>query len=654
MKCAAALLAACLAAGAAGAQEPPAFRTTAEEVLVDLVVRDRRGRQVADLKLEEIELLEDGVPQAIRALRRVEGLEVREAASGGAWQAARLDPNRSVKLILLAFDRLSASGRALARRAVEDLLRQGIPPNTYYAVVQLDPAFRVVQPFTNDPFLVKWAAERATGVKGARSEGTPAIGQPTRESTSGDYAASAMAAAVAEMEGRAAEMERERQAGMTANGRRSMVLGLRQMEGRKTAVLFSEGLAAGGAPVRALIGQANRNNVAFYTIDARGLRAGGAMPDGDPSSPPAFSAGPAPFLAELAAETGGIAVADTNDLRAPLRQAVEDTAAYYLASYSPQNTHWDGRFRRIEVRVKRPGVQVQARSGYFALPPGMQALLFPHEVPLLRALSANPMPKQVDYRAGMFRFGPMPDGRVQCAFQIEIPIRGLSVRRNEAAGTYEVHASFLVFVKDSQGRAVRKATRDVPFSGPLEKLQAFQAGDFIYNDHFPLPPGRYVMESAVADRLGERAGTRRVSFSVPEPQQDSLSLSSLVLVRRVDTDPPPETQYGEGDDRGPNPLRFRGGKVTPALDHTVRGQLGLYFSVFATAGQRPEASVEILRDGVVVSRSAADLLDGGGGRFAGFFAAALDNAPPGDYELRVVASSGGRQATERTGFTIPQ
>jgi VWFA-related protein len=633
------------------AQEPPVFRSTAEEVLVDFVVRDRRGRQVAGLRPDEVEILEEGVPQALKVLRRIEGLQATEWQPGGQQTARQLDPNRNVKLVLLVFDQLSTEGRAMARRAVEDLMRLGIPPNTFYAVVQLDPSFRIVQPFTNEPYLVKWAAERVTGVKGARSEGAPAIGQGTREATSGDYAASAMAAAVAEMESRAAELEREQRGAAAFNGLLSMVLGLRRLEGRKNAILFSEGIAGAGALARTVIAQANRNNVAFYTIDARGLRAGQVMPASDPSLPPAAVAARAPLLEELAVETGGLAIAGTNDLRSPLRQAAEDAGAYYLASYTPQNTHWDGKFRRLEVRVKRPGVQVQARSGYFALPPGMQALLFPHEVPLLRALSANPAPKQVGYRAGMLRFGPAPQGKVQCAFQIEIPIRELSVRRNEAAGTYDVHASFLVFVKDAQGQAVRKATRDVPFSGPLDKLAAFQAGDFIYNDHFPLPPGRYIMESAVADRLGERVGAKRVAFVVPGVREGVPALSSIVLAKRVEPNPPEEVRYGEGDDRGPNPLRFRGGMVTPMLENTVRDRLGVYFTVHAPPGGRPAAVIEILKDGAVLSRAEAELIEEEG-RFTAFAVAPLGEAQPGDYEVRVTVSAGGRTVAETRGFSV--
>jgi len=162
---------------------------------VDFIVRDRRGWRVADLRAEEVEVIEDGAPQKLKVLRRVEGLRAMEEAPGLERREQRLDPLRHVRLIVLVIDRLSVEGRALAHRPVEDLMKQGIPPNTYYAVGQLKPAFQIVQPFTNEPYLVKWAAERVTGVKGARSEGVPAIGPGTREAAAVGYAAPAMAAA---------------------------------------------------------------------------------------------------------------------------------------------------------------------------------------------------------------------------------------------------------------------------------------------------------------------------------------------------------------------------------------------------------------------------------------------------------------------------
>jgi hypothetical protein len=72
-------------------------------------------------------------------------------------------------------------------------------------------------------------------------------------------------------------------------------------------------------------------------------------------------------LGELSEETGGFLVRDTNDLRAGFRKIDADMRFYYALAYEPVNQNYDGSFRKIEVKVRRPGVKVRARKGYFAI-----------------------------------------------------------------------------------------------------------------------------------------------------------------------------------------------------------------------------------------------------------------------------------------------
>jgi VWFA-related protein len=122
-----------------------------------------------------------------------------------------------------------------------------------------------------------------------------------------------------------------------------------------------------------LFGEANRANVSFYPIDARGL--------------PAFDTpiGPAPPLGviadhaqlrsrqeslhTLALNTDGIALLNSNDLRSQIRRIADDLTSYYLLGYNSTNSKLDGRFRNIKVRSKRSGVEIRARRGYNAPTP---------------------------------------------------------------------------------------------------------------------------------------------------------------------------------------------------------------------------------------------------------------------------------------------
>lgn len=640
----AALLAFAAALPAQEVPEPAVFRSSMEEVLVDLVVRDRRGRLIRDLRPEEIEILEDGVPQPLRSLIYLEGGSAEERSPGRPAARRALDPVRQVRLIVIALDSLSASSAALARQSLTAFLKDGIPANTYYAVARLEPRLRMEQGFTDDATLVRWAVERATGASAARSE-APALAGRTR------MAGGELEQVLSSIEQRFAEADAARQSRQALESLWSLALGLRLLEGRKSVIFVSEGLggtAASSPLYRNLTAQANRDNVAFYTLDARGLAAASPLDPAAPAAAPSSDAA----LQSLAAETGGFAVEGTNDFRSPLQRIHEEAASHYYAAYPPASRDWDGKFRAVEVRVKRPGARVQARNGYFALPPGMQALLFPHEIPLLKALSANPPPRQFPFRAGLYRFGPMPGGRLQAGFHIEVPIAELSVRRLEAEAAYETRAAFLVLIKDAQGRLVRKATRDVPFSGPLDRLDGFRAGNFIYDDYFPLAPGRYVLEAAVWDPLGERLSTRRVSFVLPAPDPASIALSSPLLVRRIEAGDAADVTYGAADDRGPNPFRFEGGKVTPTLDERAAGELAVYFVIYPAPGAAPpELFLEFYRDGERLSQSKPVLPPAGAdGRIPYAAVTDISRFPPGGYELRIVARQGARAVEERLGF----
>lgn len=695
----------------AGAQDPPpvTFQTTSQEVFLDLVIRDKRGRQVKDLRPDEVEVLENGIAQPVRALRYVDGGEVvsrtsstpagpSSSTAGGAAGPVRLDPYRQLRLVVLAFDQISNESRVLARDAALDLLKKPPSPNTYYSVAIVGQRFKTVQPFTNDPVLLRWAIDRVTGNpnvrEAARPEAAayspPAVAGAPQLGQSADPIMAIVERTAGEIEETASMMERENQAWSTLDTLLALVLGLRNVEGRKSVLFFSEGMRLTSTSMslfQAVVGQANRNNVTFYSIDTRGLlvssvamqnrgfltsrrmstlvnSAPGQLEQLRPDDM-RYDAGEESNnrdvqgnMQKLAAGTGGFLIADSNDLRIPLQQINEDVFSHYFVSYSPLNTDWDGKFRAVTVNVKRPGVTVQARSGYFALPPGMQTLLFPHEVPLLKALHGPPYPRAVPFRAAMFRYRPLTDGRYAVGFHIEIPIRNLSVAKNAPANSYDAHVSFLVFIKDANGKPVRKATRDVPYAGPLDLLPQFQEGNFIYDDHFPLAPGRYTMEAAIIDRIDNRVSVHRSAFVIPGARP-GVGLSNLILVRRIDTNPPPEKSLGPEDDRGPDPLRFPGGKVLPTLNNEIQGgddaKLSLYFHVtpLGTLAEQPTLTLEFYREGDLVARAPAELdRPGPDGRIPYLAVSDVSKLNPGEYELRVVARQGQTAAEERMNFHI--
>lgn len=121
---------------------------------------------------------------------------------------------------------------------------------------------------------------------------------------------------------------------------------------------------------RDLLGNANRANVSFYTIDPRGLSTYDEPLGLDPPLPPEVDrqrlTTRMDTLMTLAANTDGMAMVNDNDLRKQIRRIVDDLTSYYLIGYYSTNSKLDGRFRTIKVRSKRPGIEVRARRGYRA------------------------------------------------------------------------------------------------------------------------------------------------------------------------------------------------------------------------------------------------------------------------------------------------
>src|SRR5215813_1289042 len=147
-------------------------RIGSEEVLLDVVARDKKGRPVTDLKADEIEVYEDGVKQQINSFRKVEKTDLIEGAgasnkaagnAAGNTAGNAVDPLRQINLVTMVFERLNNEGRLLARDAAREFLKSELRRNVMVAVFALDQRLQVLQQFTNDGAKLSAAVDRATG-----------------------------------------------------------------------------------------------------------------------------------------------------------------------------------------------------------------------------------------------------------------------------------------------------------------------------------------------------------------------------------------------------------------------------------------------------------------------------------------------------------
>jgi len=689
----------------APSQDKAAIKTTVDEVLLDIVVRDKKGRPVSDVKPSDVTVTDNGVKQKLTSFRLVQGAEA--VSADGARTA--LDPLHQVRLVTLAFQAMGGvDQRQLARRAALDLIKGEQGTNVFYSVVEIDTHLNLLQPFTRDRDALQKAIDLATSGRDATqffSDSTRArdalqqrltqmTGQPdvatalrTLDSTPAPPPGSP-ALGTAAVDAKLVEimLDMTRFNVVMTDGTRlllaalqSLIQGLSELPGRKSVLYFTWGLNVPpqlDQQFENVTSMANRANVTFYTIDCNGVETwsqnGQAVSDlnqaardsksnatrsGAVSQGQMRAADTAEMsmrmngrneLRNLADGTGGFMVADSNDLRVPVRKINEEIASYYEVSYNPGIANYDGSFRRVKVEVDRKDVVVQARNGYFALPPELRTSgLLPFEPPLLKALADGATAHDVPIRARLFRFQPEPQG-VGTAIVVEVPVEGLEFQPDQSKH-FDARLSMVALVKNESGAVVQKFTRDVPIQATEENLSAIKQGNFVYKDVLTLPPGRYTLEAAVMDRVNNKIGTLRSSYVAEAPK--GLSISDISLVRSL---------APGAKDLDPNePFQYQGGRITPTLNTTIKAvkgsTLSMFFVVYPEPGNpaKPTIELEYLKDGKPIGKGGLQLPAADAkGRIPYIMSSSAESMPAGDYVIRAVVKQGAATAEEQATFKV--
>ncbi len=407
-----------------------------------------------------------------------------------------------------------------------------------------------------------------------------------------------------------------------------LVRSAERLPGRKVMLYLADGLTF---PVNRrdvvdhLIGYANRAGVSFYTLDTRGLnvddpvtpalaaqRRTGAESSAQASDPQnghfedddvqltAVASGQL-AMRELAESTGGFAVTDTNEIALPMQHMMEDIRTHYELAYSPTLTNYDGHFRKIEVKISRPKVTVQTRKGYYAVPDLNGEPLQPYELLALNAMNTQPARVEFPYQVSAMKFRPQENG-VEYLMTFEIPLSGLKTIPDKKTGELRARAALVAFIHDSTGAIVRKVSRELVRNVANPAAAQTQGDRILYAEPVELPPGHYVIDTAVADEQAGKTSAKRVSVFVD--QEKNLSLSSLELVRRFE----PRT----GPRNPVSPFELENGRVTPTLADSVAAgnPLSLYFVVYpgkATGAEPPLVTLKLLRDGREIARKPLDM-----------------------------------------------
>ena len=320
-------------AGGLSIQAQQATLRTAETVDVDVRATGRDGKIVRDLTVKDFEIKEDGKRQAIAAIALLD----------------LQDEQRSYVLILDDLHVTAQWSPRVARMATE-FIDHSLGERDVMAI-RLTGSTGPSTPFTSDKAILKAALAGFVG----RKPFSTATDDSERRERGG--------------EARAA-MQAVKESAESLRGRRGR---------RKAIVMISEGIDSETGEAEAAIRSANETQTSCYTIDPRGLALfaaadiTGPSTEADanadmPAEPAATTTPSSPTtqnsLRRLAESTGGAFITQAN-LKSAYERIVDDTTTYYVVSYVPAAIPKPG-FRKIAVKVKRRGVQVRARPGYFA------------------------------------------------------------------------------------------------------------------------------------------------------------------------------------------------------------------------------------------------------------------------------------------------
>jgi VWFA-related protein len=688
-------------------------RVRSNEVRLDVVVKDKKGRPIKDLKLSDFEVLEDGVPQKVESFRFVsrDAAPVKSETGGkvaGAQPPAPTTttpaPRSTPAVTALVFDRLSPEARALARKAGLAYAQEGMTSGGFAGVFGIDQALRTVQPFTDDSQLVKDAVERVTSTSTSTyASGAAKIRENTERSIaldnqiSGSSAAATAAGASQDSAGASAagaeagqaalqqkflemqnqmldhyeRLERDQEGFATINSLLAVISPMQNLPGRKTIIFFSEGLKIPPSVMTkfpAVVNAANRANVAIYSIDAAGLRvesgtaeaarelnsiAGAAMAnqgrgnDRGASGPylralerneDLLRFDPRSGLGMLSDQTGGFLIHNTNDLASGMRRIDDDVNGYYFLTYVPQNKEYDGRFRRISVKVTRSNVDVQSRQGYYAVESAGQLPVLDYEVPAIAATrnwksSAN---QNILHSSALSYPSPGQNGLTLILAEAQLAAFKFSPSSDNK--TYSTDFSIVALVRDESDQIVQKLSQHYALNGPIQDLEQAKKGDVLFYREAQLRAGKYHVQLISHDAATGSVNVSSTPLEIYAGDDTKPRLSSVAVLKRAERLSPAEQQRDQ-------PLRFGELLVYPNLgeqiDRNTAKQVAYFFTAWPGKGAtKPlQMTLEILQNGKSLGTTSGELPpadERGQIKYAGSFA--IDKFQPGKYELRIIVN----------------
>jgi VWFA-related protein len=681
-----------LAALAASQEPPPTFKREVEVVTVDVVVTDKAGNPVTGLAREDFTVLDEGVPQTLVNFDVVLPPEEPERAAPVRSEPPRIATNTAPRLpgrtFVVVFDNLNMSplNTQRAKAAVVAFLEKGLHDGDRVMIAATaggawwtttmpggrEDLIQILKGLEGRRFVTS-AYDRMTDFEAMRvyqysdhlmsrrvqerfeRYGVKTDVKDARQVEAEDIAIRGRIDPFVDNKAAETYLAAKTRNRSTFGSIERVMKPLADTRDRKAVLLVSEGFVYDPAEpgYRLVVEAARRANAALYFIDTRGLddmpgfysaQFGERIDEKNVLAAIADMTQESEGAVSLARDTGGFTVAKTNDLETGIVRIGRESSSYYLLGYSPGTIPRDGRFRKIEVRVRRPGAVVRARRGYFAptdAPDAAVAKTTSRTDPQIQyGLDAPTALDGIPLRMTAYVLEETSLGRARVLVAADADVSKVEFTETEGK---------LMGALDTLAVASRRETSDVFRNDQKVDLQR-KPGPvpspswYTIVREFELPSGSYQSKLVVRDATSRRIGT--VTFEFPVPPLDALRISSPILTDTVQVPP------------GGVPSAVLLARRTFSTEKPLYCRFDVYQAKPDPATRMPRVRAgHVLRraDGSVLSRSAPTEIEptslGGVSRLMQI---PLAGVRPGEYQLELVVTDelSGRERKVVEPFTL--
>ena len=556
------------------AKEEDVVRISVTLVQVDAVVTDKQGKPVTDLKSSDFEVYEDGRKQHITNFSFVgtqpESVPVPAVAPAKPdpkskaplplGPPVRLRPDQVRRTIALVVDDLGLSFESTGsvRDALKKFVDQQMQPGDLVAIIRTGAGMGALQQFTADKRQLYAAIERVRWNMNGRS-GVGAFAPIDRDASGARSNGEARSRTSQNRDEGARdavdELRTEIYSVGTLGALNFIVRGLRELPGRKSVILLSDGFRLYNRDqdsqrvldsLRRLTDLANRASVVIYTIDARGLQtlmltAADNVSDQSPQQiEEALDARRQEMfdtqqgLQYLAQETGGFGIRNSNDLGRGIKRVLDDQRGYYLLGYVPDYSTFrldrgQRKFHKIAVKVKTAGMNVRSRKGFYGIPEEVARPA--RRTPAQQVIGALMSPftsGDVHLKlTSLFGHDPKAGSIVRSLLHIDPRDLSFTVKTD---GSHEAVIDLVAVTFTDNGRIVQQEGRTYTLKVDDRHFPELMQRGFLYTVNVPVKKaGAYQLRVAVRDSESERVGSANQFIEVPDIGKKRLTLSGLVI-----------------------------------------------------------------------------------------------------------------------------